>query len=84
VLINGQTGALAGQRPADWKKVLLVTGGMMMPAVLLGLLTLIFATVAGVDASYAPLTGMAAIFAFIVGLIIAIVMVSQAARMDDI
>ncbi len=84
VLINGQTGALAGQRPADWKKVLLVTGGVMMPAVVLGLLALIFAYVAGVDQSYAPLAGFAAIFAFVVGLIIAIIMVSQAAMMDDI
>ncbi|NHZ72067.1 MAG: hypothetical protein GWP17_03165, partial [Aquificales bacterium] len=84
VLINGQTGALSGQRPADWKKVLLVTGGVMLPAVMLGLLTLIFAYVAGIDESYAPLAGMAAIFAFIVGLIVAIIMVSQAAMMDDI
>ena len=84
VLINGQTGILAGQRPADWKKVLLASAGMMLPAMLLGLLTLLFANVAGVDESYATFTGIAAIFAFIVGLIVAIVTLSQAPKMDDI
>ncbi|PID85425.1 MAG: hypothetical protein CSA11_07740 [Chloroflexi bacterium] len=84
VLINGQTGMIAGSRPADWKKVLLATAGMMLPAILLGLLTLVLANVPGMDSDYVPLVGSFAAFAFIVGLIVAIITVTQAARMDDV
>ena len=83
VLINGQTGELAGQRPVDWKKVLLVTGGLLTPAVFLGLLTLILANVAGAAAAYAPVVGITAVVTFIIGLIIAGVIVMTATTMDD-
>jgi predicted RNA-binding Zn-ribbon protein involved in translation (DUF1610 family) len=84
VLINGQTGSLAGSRPVDWRKVLLATGGMMLPAIAFGLLTFIIANVSGMDGSYAPFTGLIAIFAFVTGLIAAIHTVTTAARMDDV
>ncbi len=84
VLINGQTGIIAGSRPADWKKVLLATTGMMLPAILLGLLTLILATVSTVGSDYVTYVGFFAAFAFIVGLVVAIITVTQAAHMDDV
>jgi hypothetical protein len=83
VLLNGQTGELAGQRPVDWKKVLLVTGGLMAPAVFLGLLTLILANVAGGAANYASVVGITAVVAFVIGLIVAGVIVVTATTMDD-
>ncbi len=83
VMINGQTGMLAGQRPADWKKVLLAAGAMLTPALALGVLSLILMAVSGGEA-YVPLVGMTALFAFVVGLIAAFSTVSLAARLDDI
>jgi Zn finger protein HypA/HybF involved in hydrogenase expression len=84
VLINGQTGQLAGQRPADWKKVLLAVGGMLLPAIVFGLLAFIIANVPVVDSGYVPLIGLLAVFAFVVGLFAAIRTVTQAAHMDDV
>ncbi|MCZ7673378.1 MAG: hypothetical protein M5U34_42820 [Chloroflexi bacterium] len=66
VMINGQTGMLAGQQPADWKKVLLAAGAMLTPALALGVLSLILMAVSGGEA-YVPLVGMTALFAFVVG-----------------
>ena len=61
VMINGQTGTVAGQRPVDWTKVWLAIVACMVPGALLGalaLLTLIF----GLGALLAPLS-LAAFFA---------------------
>lgn len=41
VLINGQTGEIAGQRPVDMRKVANWIGTLVIPALLLGLLALI-------------------------------------------
>jgi Zn finger protein HypA/HybF involved in hydrogenase expression len=44
VLINGQTGALAGERPVDWTKVWLVMAALLLPGlalILLGLLLML-------------------------------------------
>lgn len=84
VLINGQTGELAGQRPVDWKKVLLVTGGVLLPAVVLGLLALIFAYAAHLNEDLVVLTSIAAIVAFAIGLIITFFTIGSATMMDDI
>ncbi len=42
LLLNGQTGDIAGQRPADWRKVGLVAAGLFVPAILLFLFLLVF------------------------------------------
>ncbi len=45
VMINGQTGTMAGQRPVDWGKVWLAVALMLVPGLalaLLGIITLIF------------------------------------------
>ena len=41
VLINGQTGAIAGQRPVDMRKITNWIGTLVVPALLLGLFSLI-------------------------------------------
>ncbi len=38
ILANGQTGQVVGQRPADWRKIALVIGGVMLPAVFVAIL----------------------------------------------
>jgi hypothetical protein len=40
LMINGQTGAVAGQKPVDWRKVWLVVAAALAPGVLLSLLGL--------------------------------------------
>ena len=42
LLLNGQTGAIAGQRPADWRKVGLVAASLFIPAIVLFFFLLIF------------------------------------------
>ncbi len=41
VMINGQTGAIAGQRPVDWNKVWLAVGASVAPGALLSLIGLL-------------------------------------------
>jgi Zn finger protein HypA/HybF involved in hydrogenase expression len=84
LLVNGQTGVLAGQRPADWRKVILATVAMMAPAVFFGLVALLIFTFGFMDEGVGSLAGMAAIAAFVLGLIAALRTVTLAARMDDI
>ena len=40
VMVNGQTGTVAGQKPVAWWKVWLATGGLLAPGLLLGLISL--------------------------------------------
>jgi hypothetical protein len=75
VVINAQTGTIAGQRPADWTKIAIVLGSAFVPGVfasLLGLLTgFHIASLVGLG-----LLGVAAM--------IAIVVVVMALRLDDV
>lgn len=36
ILVNGQSGQVAGQRPVDWQKIALAIGAALLPALLLG------------------------------------------------
>ncbi len=46
VLINGQTGKLAGQRPADWRKIWTVIAAIMAPIIIFGILTQVIPNIA--------------------------------------
>ncbi|MCB8982918.1 MAG: hypothetical protein H6659_03760 [Ardenticatenaceae bacterium] len=83
VMINGQTAVIAGQRPVAWKKVLLAVGGMLAPALILGLVAFLLLYLA-VGEGYGGLAAIAAVVAFVIGLVVAIVTVSHAAGMDNI
>ncbi|MFM8322603.1 MAG: hypothetical protein ACKOC5_16955 [Chloroflexota bacterium] len=79
-LINGQTGAIAGQRPVDWNKIWLAIAALLAPGVLLGLLGLITIPLGGVG------LGIGA-FGFVllaIGVGIAIAIYTKANAMDDI
>lgn len=41
VLVNGQTGQIAGQKPVDWWKIWLAIAAMLLPALVVGLVGLI-------------------------------------------
>ncbi len=79
VMVNGQTGDIAGQRPVDWTKVWLVVAALLAPGVLLGILGL-FTAILGVGI-------IALIVAFIllvIGGIISVIIVGKAKEMDDV
>ncbi|MCA9975043.1 MAG: hypothetical protein KC413_04810 [Anaerolineales bacterium] len=82
VMINGQSGKIAGQRPVDWRKVIGVTAVSMLPAILLGLLSLYLSNnVATADVGVP--VGFVAVLALIGALVFIIRAVQTALQMDD-
>ncbi len=80
VMVNGQTGTIAGQRPVDWTRVGLVAAIIAAPGLLLcllGLLTLVFG---GVGAAI----GAFGLFLLVIGIVIDVVIISKAMSLDDI
>ncbi|MGD0005643.1 MAG: hypothetical protein ABSE06_15605 [Anaerolineaceae bacterium] len=73
VMVNGQTGTVAGQKPVAWWKVWLAIGLLLAPGLLLGLVGLIL-TAAGVGV---VLLGVAFIL-LIIGMILSIIIYRQA------
>ncbi len=51
VMVNGQTGVVAGQKPVDWRKIWLVIAAFLLPGILLIVADLGAALVRGVQAS---------------------------------
>lgn len=76
VLINGQTGAIAGQRPVDWRRVALAIVAMLLPGLLLGTAA---AVITAVDpASNVSTLLLAGAILFVIGLIAAVVTLLRA------
>lgn len=87
VMVNGQTGMIAGQRPVDWPKVWLAIIGMVAPGLLLGLLGLLASAVGALIPPSLVAGGIGLVVAFIlliVGIIFAILTILKARRMDDV
>ncbi len=79
VMINGQTGAISGQRPVDWSKVWLAIVLLLAPGVLVCLLGLVTLPLAGVGA----VIGGVGFVLLIIGLIIAGIFFFQASHLAD-
>ena len=79
LVVNGQTGKVAGQRPVDWTKVWLAIGAMMLPGLILGLIALL-TLVFGIGV---PI-GFVAVFALAIGGSYALKTYRAAEAMDDI
>lgn len=79
-MINGQTGAIAGQRPVDWNKLWLVIALALLPGFIVGVLGLLAIPLFGIGV---PIAGIG-FFLLLVGVVASIVLYIQAARMDDI
>lgn len=77
LLVNGQTGLVAGQRPADWRKIALVTA---IPLILAALIMLWQIFVQTSDSSNLP--GIAALLA-VGGVVMGAVLAVQGAKLDD-
>jgi hypothetical protein len=74
VLVNGQTGNVAGQKPIAWWKVWLAIVGLLTPGVLLALLGLVLLLFGGIGIF--PL-GLGSIL-FVIGILISIHIIRQA------
>ena len=79
-MINGQTGAIAGQRPVDWNKIWLVIAILLAPGALLGLIGLVTIPLAGAGV---PI-GFVGFFLLVIGVVLSIILYLRADRMDDI
>lgn len=79
VMINGQTGAISGQRPVDWTRVWLAVAALLAPGLLLGLFGLITLLLGGIGVG----VGGVGFVLLIIGLVIAILIFRQAQSMDD-
>lgn len=79
IMINGQTGAVAGQKPVAWPKVWLAVAALLAPGTLLSLLGLPLLLVGGIGSA---LLALGAVL-FVVGLAIGGVIVWQAMRAGD-
>ena len=79
VLMNGQTGAIAGQRPASWLKVGLASAAAVAPGLILciiGAFTILFGAIG-------MLIGTIGLVLLIIGVGLAIRWIQEATRMDD-
>jgi predicted RNA-binding Zn-ribbon protein involved in translation (DUF1610 family) len=79
-MVNGQTGAIAGQRPVDWNKLWLVILLALLPGACLGLLGLVTIPLAGIGAAI----GILGFILLVIGIVVTVVLYNQANAMDDI
>jgi len=79
-MVNGQTGAIAGQRPVDWNKVWLAIAALLAPGALLGLLGLITIPLAGIGVAI----GGFGFVLLVIGAIISVIIYTQANKLDDV
>jgi predicted RNA-binding Zn-ribbon protein involved in translation (DUF1610 family) len=80
VIVNGQTGLIAGQRPVDWNKIWLAVALLLAPGLLLGLVGLLTLLLGGVGI----VIGGVGFILLIIGLAISAVIYRKAQSMDDI
>jgi predicted membrane channel-forming protein YqfA (hemolysin III family) len=78
-MVNGQTGQISGQRPADWVKIWLIIVAAMAPAMLLALAGGLLLLVGGLGF---PLLLLAFVLATI-GIVISLKLIQKAQELDD-
>lgn len=79
VIINGQTGAITGQRPVDWTKVWLAIVALLAPGLLLGLVGLVTLPLGGLGVIF----GGVGFVLLVAGIVISIIIGVQANRMGE-
>ena len=79
VMVNGQTGEIAGQRPVDWLKVWLAIGALLAPGLTIGLIGFLLLILN--DTGF-PIM-IAGFGLLVVGLIISFKTFTKASGMDD-
>jgi Zn finger protein HypA/HybF involved in hydrogenase expression len=88
LLVNGQTGAVAGQRPVDWRKVGLALAALVLPGLLLGVATWAWLLRSGSSSATTPtdtpfISAIAALVVLAAGLYFAFRILKNALRLDD-
>jgi len=78
MMINGQTGAVAGHKPVAWCKVWLAIAGMLSPGLLLGMIGLPLMLLDG--AGIVPI--MIGIFLFILGVVLSVIVYNKARQSE--
>ncbi len=78
ILINGQTGKIAGPRPVDWGKVWLVVALLLAP----GLLVALYGLFTGGEKGQGILLG--GVFFLLIGVVIDFFLLSQAQEMEHV
>jgi hypothetical protein len=79
VLVNGQTGTIAGQRPVDWMRVSLAIAAALGPGLLLGIIGLLTLVFGGVGV----VVGGVGLFLLVIGCVITFFIARTAMQMDD-
>jgi DNA-directed RNA polymerase subunit RPC12/RpoP len=79
VMVNGQTGSIAGQRPVDWRKVWLAIAALLAPGLILGLIGLLTVSLGGIGASI----GVVGFVLLVIGLILSFILFQKAQGLDD-
>ncbi len=80
VMVNGQTGVVAGQRPVDWVKVWLAVFGLLSPGLTLGVIGII--TTIFFDFGF--FIGIIGFILLVIGLVIGFNIFRKAQAMDDV
>lgn len=79
VLVNGQTGAIAGQKPVAWQRVWLAIAAALAPSILAGLAGLLALPLGGTGAVILPV----AFVLFVLGLIASIIIFVRAREAEE-
>jgi hypothetical protein len=81
LLVNGQTGKVAGQRPVAWRRVTAVFGLSLLPALVAALVAALLVLYGNADLGSMALLAAGGLFA--VALIFIIITIIQATKLDD-
>jgi predicted RNA-binding Zn-ribbon protein involved in translation (DUF1610 family) len=79
-MVNGQNGAIAGQRPVDWNKVWLAIIALLAPGAFFGLVGLLLLAFGGIGI----FPGLLGLGLLVGGAILAIMIYTKANAMDDL
>jgi hypothetical protein len=83
VMINGQSGTVAGQKPVAWWKIWLASAVMLIPAVIVALIGVGLAMVGDADQPY-RLFLMAGFLLFMVGVFGSVALYRKAAALESV
>jgi len=79
ILLNGQTGRLAGPRPVDWQKVWLVIAALLAPGLLLGVASLLLS-----GSGSGSTAGGLGLFLFVAGVVLSFFIFQRAREVEHV
>jgi len=78
IMVNGQTGTIAGQKPVAWWKVWLVIAALLAPGAILGLIGILTLLIGGIGV----IPFVIGIILFVIGLVISIILFNKARQSE--